>query len=86
MRPRRLSKPTRSERIRERRDTSSDPFSIGTCTRRPSLVTTTAMGRRSRSFQVGTVREVYVAPDRFATTPVVPVQKIRNNHPDGRSS
>jgi hypothetical protein len=72
MRPRRLSRPTRSERIRERRATSSEPSSTGTCTRRPSLVTTTATRRRSRSFQVGTVRAVYVAPVRCATTPDVP--------------
>ena len=79
MRPRRLSKPTRSERIRERRATSSEPSSTGTCTRRPSLVTTTATRRRSRSFQVGTVRAVYVPLVGCATAPKVTPPGNRND-------
>jgi hypothetical protein len=67
-RPIRLSMPTRSERIRERRVTSSESSSIGICTRRPSLVTTTATRRRSKPFEVRTVPAVYGAGDRFATT------------------
>ena len=55
--PRRLSKPTRIDRIRERRDTSSDP--IGSWTRRPSDVTATAMRRRFGSLGMPTVRGVY---------------------------
>ncbi len=60
--------PTRSERIRERRDTSSEPLSIGTCTRRPSDVTATATGRRSGRFKAPTVRAVYVPIRQSATT------------------
>ena len=59
--------PTRSERIRERSDTSSEPSSIGMCTRRPSLVTTTATRRRSGRFKAPTVRAVYV-PIRLNAT------------------
>jgi hypothetical protein len=69
MRARRLSTPTTSERIRERTTTSSESSSIGICTRRPSLVTTTATRRRSRPFEVRTVRAVYVDLFRRATTP-----------------
>jgi len=60
--------PTRSERIRERRDTSSESLSIGTCTRRPSLVTTMATLRRSGRFKAPTVRAVYVPIRPNATT------------------
>ena len=45
--PRRPSSPRRSERRRARGDTKSKPESTGTCTRRPSVVTTTATRRRS---------------------------------------
>ena len=72
MRPRRRSMPTRSERIRERMTTSSESSSIGICTRRPSLVTTTATRRRSRPLEVRKVGAVYVAFPRRATTPKVP--------------
>ena len=71
MRPRKLSMPTWSERIRERRATSSEPSSIGIWTRRPSLVTTTATRRRSIPFELRTVRAVYGAIVRCATTPEV---------------
>ena len=66
MRPRRLSIPPWSERIRERRVTSNEPSSIGTWTRRPSLVTTTATRRRSSPFEIGTVRAVYERMGRSA--------------------
>jgi hypothetical protein len=46
-RPTRPSRPTRSERRRERSEPSERPVSFkGTCTRRPSVVTTTATWRR----------------------------------------
>ena len=49
MRPRRPTRPSPSDRRRPRSDTSTRPApSTGICTRRPSVVTTTATWRRSR--------------------------------------
>ena len=74
--------PTRSERIRERSDTSSEPSSIGMCTRRPSLVTTTATRRRSGRFKAPTVRAVYVPIRLNATACTRSVRPIHID-PDG---
>jgi hypothetical protein len=58
-RPTRPSRPTRMKRIRER--TALSCVSIGTWTRRPSEVTTTATVRRSDWLEVRTIRAVYGA-------------------------
>jgi len=69
--------PTRSERIRERKTTSSESSSIGICTRRPSLVTTTATRRRSKPFEVRKVGAVYVAFVPGATRRRLPPGRTR---------